>query len=83
VGATCVPHLSGTGLGLLYNLLFVATLPNAGPYHEFKDFDQSIPLECPTSSLRSEDGVIKVPTEPGSGVDLDPDFLAKHRLVEE
>ncbi|MEM1058659.1 MAG: mandelate racemase/muconate lactonizing enzyme family protein, partial [Verrucomicrobiota bacterium] len=46
VGATCVPHLSGTGLGLLYNLLFVATLPNAGPYHEFKDFDQSIPLEC-------------------------------------
>jgi len=28
-----------------------------------------------------EDGMIKVPTGPGSGVDIDPDFIKKHQLV--
>jgi L-alanine-DL-glutamate epimerase-like enolase superfamily enzyme len=32
----CVPHISGSGLGYLYRLPFVSTLPNAGPFHEFK-----------------------------------------------
>ena len=35
-----------------------------------------------TSTLRSdENGVIKVPTGPGFGVDIDPDFLAKCTVV--
>lgn len=77
----CVPHISGSGLGYLYMMHFVSALPNAGPYHEFKGFNDEIPLECKTSGLESKDGVVRVPTGAGLGVDIDPDFIAKHRLV--
>lgn len=80
-GLTCTPHISGSGLGYLYMMHFVSTVPNAGPYHEFKGFNQELPMECPTSSLDSEDGMIKVPTGPGLGVEIDPDFIRKHKLV--
>lgn len=77
----CVPHISGSGLGYLYMMHFVSALPNAGPYHEFKGFNTSIPMECPTAKLASKDGVIKVPTGPGAGILIDPDYIAKHERV--
>jgi L-alanine-DL-glutamate epimerase-like enolase superfamily enzyme len=80
-GKACTPHISGSGLGYLYMLHFVSAVPNAGPYHEFKGLNRSLPLDCPTSPLESRDGVVKVPTGPGSGVEIDPDFLAKHQRV--
>lgn len=80
-GKTCVPHISGSGLGYLYMMHFVSALPNAGPFHEFKGFNKNLPLECDTSSLTSENGVVTVPTGPGLGVEIDPDFIAKHREV--
>ena len=78
VGKTCVPHISGSGLGYLYMMHFVSAIPNAGPYHEFKGFNKNIPLECATSSLSSEDGVVTVPNGPGLGVEIDPGFVGKH-----
>ena len=80
-GKTCTPHISGSGLGYLYMMHFVSAVPNAGPYHEFKGFNNEIPLECPTSDLQSHGGTVRVPTGPGSGVIVDPDFVAKHRAV--
>ncbi len=77
----CVPHISGSGLGYLYMMHFVSALPNAGPYHEFKGFNQQIPLECATSSLTSDGGEITVPTGPGSGVEIDPEFINKHEVL--
>ena len=82
VGKPCVPHISGSGLGYLYMMHFVSAIPNAGPYHEFKGFNKRIPIECETSSLTSEEGVVQVPSGPGLGVEIDPDFVAKHREVE-
>jgi L-alanine-DL-glutamate epimerase-like enolase superfamily enzyme len=81
VGTQCVPHISGSGLGYLYMMHFVSAIPNAGPYHEFKGFNTEIPIECSTSSLKSENGEVTVPTGPGLGVDIDPDYIAKHRPV--
>ncbi|MEZ5038488.1 MAG: mandelate racemase/muconate lactonizing enzyme family protein [Saprospiraceae bacterium] len=81
LGKTCVPHISGSGLGYLYMMHFVSAVPNAGPYHEFKGFNTDIPLECATSDLQSKEGVIQVPTGPGAGIVIDPDFVAKHRAV--
>lgn len=81
-GKSCVPHISGSGLGFLYMMHFVSALPNAGPYHEFKGFNRNLPMECPTSALESEGGRVKVPTGPGSGVEIDPDFIKRHSLVE-
>lgn len=80
-GKTCVPHISGSGLGYLYMMHFVSALPNAGPFHEFKGFNKNLPLQCDTSSLTSESGVVTVPSGPGLGVEIDPDFIAKHREV--
>ena len=81
LGKPCVPHISGSGLGYLYMMHFVSAVPNAGPYHEFKGFNNSIPLECPTSELKSDNGVVLVPTGPGLGATIDPDFIAKHKLL--
>lgn len=80
MGKTCIPHLSG-GLGYLYMLHLVSAMPNAGPHIEFKGYE-NIPIECQTSSLRLKDGKIKVPTGPGIGVDIDPDWVKKYHLVE-
>jgi L-alanine-DL-glutamate epimerase-like enolase superfamily enzyme len=81
VGKLCVPHISGSGLGYLYMMHFVSVLPNAGPYHEFKGFNNEIPLTCDTSDLKIKEGRIKVPTGPGLGVDIDPEFIAKHKEI--
>ena len=34
------------------------------------------------SSIESEERVIAVPSGPGMGLDIDPDYIAKHTLVE-
>jgi L-alanine-DL-glutamate epimerase-like enolase superfamily enzyme len=81
MGKRCTPHMSGGDLGFLYMMHFVSALPNALHYHEFKGFRTDTVFECKTSSLRSEDGLVKVPTGPGSGIDIDPDFIAKHEIV--
>jgi L-alanine-DL-glutamate epimerase-like enolase superfamily enzyme len=80
-GLICTPHISGSGLGYLYMMHFVSAIPNAGPYHEFKGFNKKIPLECNTSSLKSINGIVEVPSGSGLGVDLDPDFTSKHKKV--
>lgn len=81
VGKPCVPHISGSGLGYLYMMHFVSAIPNAGPYHEFKGFNTQIPYECPTSSLESEEGVVTVPSGAGLGLEIDPDYIEKHKAV--
>jgi len=80
-GKTIVPHMSGGGLGFLYNIQFVSAVPNAGLHHEFKGLNTNVPYECTTSPLNVIDGKIKVPTGPGFGVIIDPDFIMKHQVV--
>lgn len=79
LGKPCTPHISD-GMGYMYMMHFVSTLPNAGPFHEFKG-NSKIPVECKTSSLKIDNGVIKVPTGAGSGVVVDPDYLKKYSVV--
>lgn len=80
-GKTIVPHMSGGGLGFLYDVQFISAVPNAGPHHEFKGLRTNVPYICKTSDLKVVDGKIKVPTGPGFGVDIDPEFIAKHQPV--
>ncbi|MBN9617296.1 MAG: mandelate racemase [Acidobacteriales bacterium 59-55] len=82
MGKLTIPHISSTGLGYVYMMHFISAIPNSGPYHEFKEFNNSLPYHCETSTLRSNDeGVIKVPTGPGLGLDIDPDYIKKHVVV--
>jgi L-alanine-DL-glutamate epimerase-like enolase superfamily enzyme len=81
-GKQCIPHISSTGLGYVYMMHFVSAIPNSGPYHEFKEFNNELPYHCETSTLRSDsNGVIQVPSGPGLGVEIDPDFLKKATVV--
>jgi len=78
----CIPHISSTGLGYLYMMHFVSAIPNSGPHHEFKEFNNELPYTCATSTLRSDaDGIITVPTDPGVGVTIDPAYIAKHEVM--
>ena len=80
-GKNCVPHMSGGGLGFLYNNIFVSAIPNADPHHEFKSLDTRVVYECPTAPPKVENGKMKAPTGPGLGVIIDPEFTAKHEPV--
>jgi L-alanine-DL-glutamate epimerase-like enolase superfamily enzyme len=80
-GKTIIPHMSGGGLGFLYNIIFVSSVPNAGEHHEFKGLNTDVPFECPTSPLKVVNGKLKVPTGPGMGVNIDPAFIKKHEVV--
>jgi L-alanine-DL-glutamate epimerase-like enolase superfamily enzyme len=80
-GKECIPHMSGGGLGYLYNIQFVSAVPNAGEHHEFKGLQTHVRFECTTSPLKVVDGKMKVPTGPGFGVDFDPDWVKKHQPV--
>lgn len=82
MGYPCTPHISGTGLGYIYMMQFVSVLPNAGPFHEFKGVGTEVPFECKTSSLRPEDGILHLPKGIGSGVEIDPDFIARHEVLQ-
>jgi L-alanine-DL-glutamate epimerase-like enolase superfamily enzyme len=79
VGKSIVPHMSGGGLGFLYNIHLVSVLPNAGAHHEFKGLDTQVRFECKTAPLKVVNGKLKVPTGPGAGVEFDPEFVKKHR----
>ena len=80
-GIKCTPHMTGGDLGFLYMMHFVSALPNAIRFHEFKGFKTDVVYECKTSPLKSVNGKVKVPTGPGLGVDIDPDFIRKHEVV--
>lgn len=81
LGKRCTPHMTGGGLGYLYMIQFVSILPNALTHHEFKGLKSEVDFTCPTSPLQVVDGMIQVPTGPGSGVEIDRKFLARHQVV--
>jgi L-alanine-DL-glutamate epimerase-like enolase superfamily enzyme len=80
-GKEIVPHMSGGGLGYLYNIQFVSSVPNAGAHHEFKSLRTNVQFECPTSPLKVVSGKIKVPTGPGFGAIFDSEWVKKHQPV--
>ena len=80
LGKVHTPHVSN--IGYVYMLHFISAIPNAGPYHELKTpFNDDMSFECKTSTLLPKDGVVKVPTDLGLGIDFDPDFIKKHQII--
>ena len=85
-GLQITPHISGGGIGYAYMLQMVSVCPAAAKYHEFKMFNHKdangtvIPVESKAEKFESVDGVIKVPSGSGLGVEIDPDYIKKHIL---
>ena len=80
-GIPCTPHMSGGGLGFLYVAHFASSVPNGGPYQEFKGTDDTLPVTSDTSPLTCVGGMLKVPTGPGLGVTIDPAYVKRTTVV--
>lgn len=79
-GMPVIPHMSGGGLGYLDVVHFASFTPNIGPFMEFKG-NTDLPVHCPTSSLKPENGIVRCPDGPGFGVTIDPDFVKRCQPV--
>ena len=79
-GMPCTLHMSGSGLGYLDVIHFASCCPDPGPHQEFKGAT-SLPVHCETSSLRCENGVVRVPSGPGFGVTIAADFVRQAQKV--
>ena len=67
-------------MGYLNALHFMSYIPNAAAHLEFKG-ESKVPFHCATSSLRCQGGMLRVPSGPGFGVDIDPEFIKQAQVV--
>ena len=86
-GLQITPHISGGGLGFVYMLQMVSVCPAAAEFHEFKMFQTrdangtTVPIESKAEPFESIDGVIKVPSGSGLGINIDPDYIKTHKVL--
>jgi L-alanine-DL-glutamate epimerase-like enolase superfamily enzyme len=86
-GLQITPHISGGGLGFVYLLQMVSVCPAAAEFHEFKMFQTkdangtTVPIESKAEPFESIDGVIKVPSGSGLGINIDPDYINTHKVL--
>jgi len=80
-GMDCTPHMSGGGLGYLYVAHFASCVANAGPHQEFKGTEDTLPVFSDTSPLSCVNGRLRVPSGPGLGVTIDPDYIKRATLL--
>lgn len=80
VGMNVVPHMSGGGLGYVEVVHFASFTPNAGPFMEFKG-NSRLPVTCESSSLQAKNGIVQCPTGIGFGVEIDPEFVNRAKLI--
>lgn len=75
-----VPHVFSSGLALIANAHFIASIPNGG----LLEFDQNPnPLrdELFTEPITIDgDGMVSLPDRPGLGVTLNPDTIERYRV---
>ncbi len=76
-GKLCVPHSANLSFMTVFTLHMMGVIPNAGPYIEFsiEDTPWTNDLYYPALEVRS--GSVEIPSAPGWGVEINPDWLAK------
>jgi L-alanine-DL-glutamate epimerase-like enolase superfamily enzyme len=81
LGKTIVPHNTQTGATSVNILQFASCTKNAAP---FMEYPWRAPQQTPTwyqPDFKIVDGKIRVPTAPGMGLEIDPDYLAKATVI--
>lgn len=80
-----VPHVWGTGIGLAASLQYMATLPptplSANPEEPMLEYDTSthpFRQDLVGGAIHMTDGKVKVPQNPGIGVEVDRDVLERY-----
>jgi L-rhamnonate dehydratase len=75
----CVNHSYKTGINIAASLHFVAALPNTH-YFEYCVEQGALRQHLTRQKFPVIEGEIKVPEEPGLGVDLDEEIVARYRV---
>ena len=75
-----VPHAFKTGILLAACLHLIAALPNT-ELMEFSLADSPIRRDLLTEPFRLVGGHVEVPEKPGLGIEVNPDVVAKYRVV--
>ena len=75
----CVNHSYKTGVNIAASLHFMAALPNSH-YFEYCVEQSALRNSLTKQKFTVIDGDISVPEEPGLGVDLDEEIVAKYRV---
>jgi L-alanine-DL-glutamate epimerase-like enolase superfamily enzyme len=82
-GLKVTPHAANLGLVTLFTMHLLAALPNAGKYLEFSiEGPDYYPWQYGVfrkDPYRVEDGHVTISAEPGWGIEIEPEWLAKSR----
>jgi L-alanine-DL-glutamate epimerase-like enolase superfamily enzyme len=81
LGCTIVPHNTQTGAASVNILQFASCVPNPGPFMEYPWRNTQQPASWYAPNFIIKDGRLAVPTGPGFGVTIDPDFVAQMEVV--
>lgn len=81
LGKTCVPHNTQTGLQSVNILQFASCTKNASPLMEYPWRSTVKPPSWYKPDFQITAGKIKVPTTPGMGLEIDPDYLKRAKLI--
>jgi len=80
-GMLMTPHNTQTGAASVNILLFASTTPNIGPYMEYPWRAPEKPASWHSPQFEIRNGMLKVPTGPGLGLQIDPGYLKKAEII--
>ena len=75
------PHNTQTGAAAVNILQFASAIPNTGAYMEFPHRGRTRAESWYRPNPIIENGAVKVPTGPGLGLDIDPEYLKKAEII--
>jgi L-alanine-DL-glutamate epimerase-like enolase superfamily enzyme len=81
LGKTCVPHNTQTGLQSVNILQFASCTKNASPLMEYPWRATVKPPSWYKPDFKITAGKIKVPETPGMGLEIDPEYLKRAKLI--
>jgi L-alanine-DL-glutamate epimerase-like enolase superfamily enzyme len=76
-GLKCVPHSANLSLVTVFTLHMMGAIPNAGPHVEFTIENDPWTKDLYQPALQVRDGKVAIPSGPGWGVTINPEWLKK------
>jgi len=76
-GLKCVPHSANLSMVTVFTLHMMGAIPNAGPHVEFTIESDPWTKDLYQPALQVRDGKVAIPSGPGWGVTINPEWLNK------
>jgi L-alanine-DL-glutamate epimerase-like enolase superfamily enzyme len=76
------PHDTQTGAATVNILQFAAVTPNIGPFMEYVSRGKPKKASWYSPNFDIKDGMIPVPTDPGMGLEFDPEVVRTATVIQ-